>query len=91
MKQTAVEWLVEQILQKVRNYEDGDVETEEEPFVIEYVNKYNFNIDLTKFVEQAKEMEKDQIVKTWYDCKLSIIERNPTDAEQYYKETYKSE
>ena len=42
-------------------------------------------------IEQAKEMEKGQIMKTWYDCKLSIIERNPTDAEQYYNETFKSE
>jgi len=41
--------------------------------------------------EQAKEMEKSQIMKTWYDCKLSIIERNPTDAEQYYNETFKPE
>jgi hypothetical protein len=42
-------------------------------------------------IQQAKEMEKGQIMKTWYDCKLSIIERNPTDAEQYYNETFKSE
>jgi hypothetical protein len=40
--------------------------------------------------DKAKEMEKGQIMKTWYDCKLSIIERNPTDAEQYYNETFKS-
>jgi hypothetical protein len=42
-------------------------------------------------IKQAKQMEKGQIMKTWYDCKLSIIERNPTDAEQYYNETFKSE
>jgi hypothetical protein len=42
-------------------------------------------------INKAKEMEKGQIMKTWYDCKLSIIERNPTDAEQYYNETFKSE
>jgi hypothetical protein len=42
-------------------------------------------------IDKAKEMEKGQIMKTWYDCKLSIIERNPTDAEQYYNETFKSE
>jgi hypothetical protein len=44
-----------------------------------------------EYFKQAKEMEKGQIMKTWYDCKLSIIERNPTDAEQYYNETFKSE
>jgi hypothetical protein len=41
--------------------------------------------------DKAKQMEKGQIMKTWYDCKLSIIERNPTDAKQYYNKTFKSE
>jgi hypothetical protein len=44
-----------------------------------------------EYFKQAKEMEKEQIMKTWYDCKLSIIIKNPTDAEQYYNETFKSE
>jgi hypothetical protein len=103
---TAVEWLVEQILQKVRNYEDGDVETEEEPFVIEYVNKYNFNIDLTKFINQAKEMEKEQMKDsykqgfayrdTWnweldVDWDEDSTEENNQEFEQYYNETFKSE
>ena len=42
-----------------------------------------------EIVEQAKEMEKQQIINTWYDCKLSIIDKNPTDAEQYFNKTYK--
>ena len=54
----------------------------------QYVNKSIITIE---DIEQAKQMEKFQIMKTWYDCKLSIIERNPTDAKQYYKETFKSE
>lgn len=68
VKQSAVEWLVQQL-----------------------INDGKLIYDDYKAIEQAKEMEKEQIVKTWYDCKLSIIERNPTDAEQYYKETFKSE
>ena len=61
MKQTAVEWLVEQILTEVQNYEDGDIENEwEEPFKHEYVNKYIGMIDLSEFVIKAKEMEKEQ-------------------------------
>jgi hypothetical protein len=44
-----------------------------------------------KDIEQAKAMEKEQIIKTWYDCKMSIIDNNPIDAEEYYKETYKNE
>jgi hypothetical protein len=55
-------------------------------------NEYWYeNMTFDQIFEQAKEMEKGQIMKTWYDCKLSIIERNPTDAEQYYNETFKSE
>lgn len=95
---TAVEWLVEQILQKVQNYEDGDIETEKDPFVIEYVNKYNFNVDLTKYVEQAKEMEKEQIIYSNYNgqsvgkkLKDINIHQMATKAEQYYNETFKSE
>lgn len=42
-----------------------------------------------EIVEQAKEIEKQQIINTWYDCKLSIIDKNPTDADQYYNKTYK--
>jgi hypothetical protein len=49
------------------------------------------SILLDDLFETAKQIEKGQIMKTWYDCKLSIIERNPTDAEQYYNETFKSE
>jgi hypothetical protein len=48
------------------------------------------SLNCDEVIQQAKEMEKAQIMKTWYDCKLSIIERNPTDAEQYYNETFKS-
>jgi len=70
-KQTAVEWLVEQLNSKYSN----------DDFIITHINE----------IEKAKEMEKLQIIKTWYDCKLSIIERNPTDADQYYNETFKQD
>ena len=66
MKQTAVDWLI--------NEHFGGIE--------------NCTPDFKNKIKQAKEMEKEQIIKTWYDCKLSIIERNPTTAEQYYKETF---
>ena len=75
---TAVEWLVEQM--KTYN------------MTVSVHNTSHENVmDFYKAIEQAKEMEKGQIMKTWYDCKLSIIERNPTDAEDYYNETFKSE
>lgn len=44
---------------------------------------------IENFIEQAKIIEKQQIINTWYDCKLSIIDKNPTDADQYFNETFK--
>ena len=44
---------------------------------------------IENFIEQAKIIEKQQIINTWYDCKLSIIDKNPTDADQYFNKTYK--
>ena len=87
---TAVEWLVEQILQKVQNYEDGDIETKEDPFVVEYVNKYNFNVDLTKFVEQEKKMEKQQIIE-FADQYGTYLLQGGTMSAVIYNETFKSE
>ena len=46
---------------------------------------------LSKWFEQAKEMEKANIIDTWYDCKMSIIDKNPTTADEYYNKTFKSE
>jgi hypothetical protein len=41
-----------------------------------------------QIIEQAKAMEKEQILNAWYDCKLSIVDKKPMDAEEYYNETY---
>ena len=57
MKQTAVEWLIEQL-------------TEIHP----------------KAFEQAKAMEKEQIVEAWNTGTYAY-----NNGEQYYKETFKSE
>ena len=62
MKQTAVEWLVEQIC--------GD-HTEQ----------------WQKEIEQAKAMEKEQIVNAYNDCEWT---GDHEDGEQYYNETYES-
>ena len=84
MKQTAVEWLVEQILTEVQNYEDGDIENEwEEPFKHEYVNKYIGMIDLSEFVIKAKEMEKEQMIDAF-----EHVDFNLDDGLHYYNETY---
>ncbi len=77
MKQTAVEWLVEQIENK---------------------NGKEFNSYFKEFIEQAKEMEKEQIIYSNYngqsvDKKLKDINihQMKNKAEQYYNETFKSE
>lgn len=94
MEQTAVEWLVEQILTEVQDYEDGDIETESEPFKHEYVNKYIGMVDLSEFVNKAKAMEKQQILYA-YECGFFDPQSNkdliPLEgSEQYYNETYES-
>ena len=63
MKQTAIEWLVEQL----------DNTT--------IFSKYVF----LEIIEQAKEMEKEQIMDAW------ITTADYHSAEQYYNETFKSE
>lgn len=80
-KQTAVEWLVEEL----RGYDDkGD---------------FIFNGVITsELIEQAKEMEKEQIKESWthgFDWGMmeqSLAERGMEstliDSEHYYKETY---
>ena len=71
MKQTAVEWLANNL-------------------------KQNHGIDLTLYseFEQAKEMEKQQIIDAYKEgCSDSILDES-TDiirAEQWYNETFKSE
>lgn len=96
MKQTAVQWLVEQILTQVQDYEDGDVETELEPFKTEYVNKYIGMVDLSKFVIKALEMEKEQIRDSFNsgmdnseDYFHPFLEPND-ESENYYNETYET-
>ena len=73
MKQTAVEWLENQLLSP----------------------EFRLDADYYEFIyglcQQAKAIEKEQIIQTWYDCKMSVIEKNPTTADQYYNQTFKSE
>ena len=60
-KQTAVEWLVEQMKKP-------------------YADKHIMDI-----LDQAKAMEKEQIVKAFYD---GCIDTNSWRTEQYYTSTY---
>ena len=76
MKQTAVEYLVEQI-------KEYDFSTRDNTYLIEipvWIWKEK--------VEQAKEMEKEQIIDAYKYGNQSDVYFKP---EQYYNETYKSE
>ncbi len=72
MKQTAVEWLIEQL-------ENSNV-----------ISKYAF----PEIIEQAKEMEKEQIIDSFgVGCQVESTRLIGYQdiAEQYYNETFKSE
>jgi hypothetical protein len=66
-KQTAVEWLYEQIIVR-RNGIDN-------------------SIPLTELLEQALEMEWQQIIDAFDEC--GNWQDNYSDSEHYYNETYK--
>jgi len=69
-KQTAVEWLVEEI------HKNG-----------EEIHR-NGNWIPTHMIEQAKQMEKEQIMKSYYDGEADGRHNEYKGREQYYNETY---
>jgi hypothetical protein len=93
MKQTAVEWLVEQICTDLEMYDEyGNVSH------VEFWNAFQSCTDLSEYIKQAKEMEKEQIINAKEDGHLSTYaEYGETPRcyldgghEQYYNETYKN-
>jgi hypothetical protein len=75
-QQTAVEWLIKRLVIK----EDGKYHVE-----LPYGN-----IDVTPIIEQAKQMEKEQIIEAaCYDPFLGNLPK--TEGEHYYKKTYKKQ
>ncbi len=76
MKQTAVEWLVDYL-----------TNIKELPFIRQDLNINEQNI-LKDIIDQAKEMEKEQICNAWYN---SLTKGDYNSADEYYNETYKTE
>jgi hypothetical protein len=90
-KQTAVEWLVEQILYEVDKYNDDCTEV----VGVEYWNAFRSCTDLSKYVDKAKEMEREQIIEAHGNKQKtknnpdSIVTYGYTyTGEMYYNETY---
>jgi hypothetical protein len=69
-KQTAVEWLVENI-----------------PDLGKYI-PFGVSIELHAKFQQAKEMEKQQIIDAFDIRKVDIAFDKKTTSEQYYEQTY---
>jgi hypothetical protein len=61
-------------------------------FLVDWMSKNQYFIgnDLLKAVKQAKEMEKQQIIKAVYDSMGTNLDPNIGRAELYYNETYKN-
>jgi hypothetical protein len=72
MKQTAVEYLVENLIK------------------LGYLHSKNYGQSkiVKKVIEQAKEMEKNQIINTFKDAQVFKVMNNEIRAEQYYNETH---
>jgi hypothetical protein len=80
MKQTAVEWLGNKITNRItrRNPHDTIIIQTQGDILIE-------------LIEQAKEMEKEQIIDFAENYETKVYEEMLKSAEQYYNETFKSE
>ena len=78
MKQTAVEWLANSIINL------------EERLRLKEININDFIEEKDLLVEQAKEMEKEQIIRTHLMARCYDNQNSFTEAEQYYNETFKS-
>ena len=79
MKQTALEKFIAQLEKQGDSWENASTET------------INISIKIDNYLklkEQAKEMEKQQIIDAWI---VTENELQRMAAEQYYNETFKSE
>ncbi len=93
-KQTAVQWLVEQILVEMEDYfnEEYDIDLSKPP-KIKYYNAFMDSVDLSGYVNKAIEMEKKQTIEFAMHMHKVDMSKTGTDiltdeAEQYYNETY---
>jgi hypothetical protein len=83
MKQTAVEWLIEQL----KEYDFAD-STDTENYIIKIQSWV-----LKQKEEQAKAMEKEQIIDCYAEANTELTNEDGSfiTGEQYYNETFKQE
>ena len=82
MKQTAIEWFAEKDTESTIQFLEGKL------------NQIQLAIEKTKCLQQAKEMEKEQQMKTWTRAidqtqeRAWNVVRAYDDFDDYYNETY---
>ena len=59
-------------------------------WLIEYCDRENWSIP-NNIIEQAKAMEQEQIINTYWDSYNEGKYRTDKTAEEYYKETFKQD
>ena len=79
MKQTAVEWLVPKILELNLQLS------------LRRISQRNCELEILRLFEQAKAMEKEQIMDAWNNGIQWEWDPNIRNSEEYYNKTFKSE
>jgi hypothetical protein len=93
-KQTAVQWLVDNILVKIEDHFNEDFIFDlSQPPKIRYYNAFIDSTDLFEYVNKAIEMEKEQTIEFAMHLHKVDMSKTGTDilmdeAEQYYNKTY---
>jgi hypothetical protein len=92
-KQTAVDWLVEQILVKFEDHMNDDYEFDfSKPPTLKFYNAFIDSTDLSEYVNKAKQMEKEQQGLTFARGSMTGYANangyEGVDFEQYYNENY---
>lgn len=86
-KQSAVNWLIDNILFNTELYINEDGDFIEEPRRAYYT--FKSHMDVTKFVEKAREMEKQQIINAYAHGVVNEISiYNTITGEEFYNDTY---
>ena len=78
-QQTAVEWYAEEAMRLEIKKTKGNIS------VYQMIN------ELSNVLNQAKEMEKQQIIDAFQDSRILAVTNNCSSGEQYYNETFKQQ
>jgi hypothetical protein len=86
-KQTAVEWLANQIAEMPNTYLTGKYGLIELSGVVDD-KIYRINADIMYLIDEAKQMEKEHIMMAYIEGRINQGLKQSKSSEQYYNETY---